>query len=84
MGSGRTGSTARTSACATTASTTAQATGTSGAGTSTGYMLDTYPGNSLRMIVAEDQLRFDAKLPGKVKLGGHYVEASVEALADWT
>ncbi|MBN2136574.1 MAG: glycoside hydrolase N-terminal domain-containing protein [Sedimentisphaerales bacterium] len=33
------------------------------AGTSTGYMLDTYPGNSLRMIVAEAQLGYDAKLP---------------------
>jgi len=33
------------------------------AGTSSGYMLDTFPGNSLRMIVAEDQLGFDAKLP---------------------
>ncbi len=38
----------------------------SGAGTSTGYLLDMFPGNSLRMIVAEDQLQYDAKLaPGK-------------------
>jgi alpha-L-fucosidase 2 len=33
------------------------------AGTSTGYMLDTHPGNSLRMIVAEAQLGYAAKLP---------------------
>ncbi|UCD53035.1 MAG: glycoside hydrolase N-terminal domain-containing protein [Phycisphaerales bacterium] len=33
------------------------------AGTSAGYMIDTYPGNSLRMIVAEAQLGYDAKLP---------------------
>ena len=33
------------------------------AGTSTGYMIDTYPGNSLRMIVAEAQLGYNAKLP---------------------
>lgn len=32
------------------------------AGTSTGYMLDTFPGNSLRMVVAESMLGYDAKL----------------------
>ncbi len=32
-------------------------------GTDTGYMLDTYPGNSLRMIVAQGHLAYDAKLP---------------------
>ncbi len=32
------------------------------AGTSTGYMLDTYPGNSLRMVVAGGQLSHDARL----------------------
>jgi len=36
------------------------------AGTSTGYLLDTFPGNSLRMIVAQGQLQYNAKLaPGK-------------------
>ncbi|HUS93251.1 MAG TPA: glycoside hydrolase N-terminal domain-containing protein [Phycisphaerae bacterium] len=33
------------------------------AGTSTGYMLDTFPGNSLRLVVAESSLQHDARLP---------------------
>ncbi len=33
------------------------------AGTSNGYLLDTYPGNSPRMIVETNTLRHDAKLP---------------------
>ncbi len=33
------------------------------AGDSDGYLLDTYPGNSLRLIVADGDLRWDAKLP---------------------
>lgn len=32
-------------------------------GTAEGYMLDTYPGNSLRLIVSEGTLSYDAKLP---------------------
>jgi alpha-L-fucosidase 2 len=32
-------------------------------GTSDGYMLDTYPGNSLRFLNLNGQCRFDAKLP---------------------
>ncbi|AQT67448.1 Trehalose and maltose hydrolases (possible phosphorylases) [Anaerohalosphaera lusitana] len=35
----------------------------SGAGTNNGYMLDTYPGNSLRMVTAAGHLRFGANLP---------------------
>ena len=35
-------------------------------GTSNGYLLDTYPGNSLRLIVERGSLGYDAKLaPGK-------------------
>lgn len=33
------------------------------AGDSDGYLLDTYPGNSLRLIVADGPLQYDAKLP---------------------
>ena len=33
------------------------------AGTDNGYMLDTWPGNSLRMVVGEGHLKHDAKLP---------------------
>ena len=33
------------------------------AGQSVGYLLDTYPGNSLRMITAQGTLVYDAKLP---------------------
>jgi alpha-L-fucosidase 2 len=33
-------------------------------GTSDGYMLDTYPGNSLRMITLSGMCQYDAKLPG--------------------
>jgi len=33
------------------------------AGTSNGYLLDTYPGHSLRLIVADGALAYDAKLP---------------------
>lgn len=33
------------------------------AGDSDGFLLDTYPGNSLRLIVADGDLKFDAKLP---------------------
>jgi hypothetical protein len=33
------------------------------AGSSDGYLLDTYPGNSLRLIVADGTLGYDAKLP---------------------
>ena len=33
-------------------------------GTSNGYMLDTYPGNSLRLTVLNGAVGFDAKLPG--------------------
>lgn len=33
------------------------------AGTANGYCLDTYPGNSLRFIVADGPLTYDAKLP---------------------
>jgi len=33
------------------------------AGDSDGYLLDTYPGNSLRLIVADGHLSYDAKLP---------------------
>ncbi len=33
------------------------------AGTSNGYLLDTYPGNSLRMIVEPSTLSYDARLP---------------------
>ena len=32
-------------------------------GTDTGYLLDTYPGNSLRLITSKGQCGFDAKLP---------------------
>jgi alpha-L-fucosidase 2 len=32
-------------------------------GTDTGYLLDTYPGNSLRMITSKGQCSFNAKLP---------------------
>ena len=33
------------------------------AGSDDGYLLDTYPGNSLRLIVADGALTYDAKLP---------------------
>ncbi len=33
------------------------------AGSDDGYLLDTYPGNSLRLIVADGALSYDAKLP---------------------
>ena len=33
-------------------------------GTSEGFMLDTFPGNSLRLLNRKGQCRFDAKLPG--------------------
>ena len=33
-------------------------------GTQLGYMLDTHPGNSLRLLNADGMCRYDAKLPG--------------------
>lgn len=50
------------------------------AGTSNGYLLDTYPGNSLRMIVEANTLRYDARLaPGKwAHVAGTYDAATGE------